>query len=169
MKNAKERLKIKINKNSKSILLFLLLSTTMLVTVPLTNAVDIPSYAFLSVKPTPIGVDQTLTVIMWLSAAPPTAAGAEGEKWEGFEVAVTKPDGSKETLGPFTSDPVGSAYTFYVPDQIGSYHFKFSFPGQQVTGTEAISGRSVDYYYQPSSSPDVEITVQADPILSYPD
>jgi hypothetical protein len=141
----------------------------MLVTMPITNAVDIPSYAFLSVKPTPIGVNQPLSVIMWLSAAPPTAAGAQGERWEGFEVAVTKPDGSKETLGPFSSDPVGSAYTYYVPDQVGTYYFKFSFPGQQVTGTEAISGRSVDYYYKPSSSPDIEITVQADPILSYPD
>src|SRR5690554_1047292 len=127
-----EVLRIKINKFGKLMVLFLLFSTVALVTLPTINAVDVPSYAFLSVTPTPIGVDQELIIVMWLSAAPPTAGGAHnrGEMWEGFEVLVTKPDGSKETLGSFTSDPVGSAYTFYTPDQVGTYYFTFTFPGQ---------------------------------------
>jgi len=49
-------------------------------------------------------------------------------------VDVTAPDGSKDTLGPFRSDPVGTSYTNYIPTQAGTYTFVFRFEGDTLTG-----------------------------------
>ncbi len=100
--------------------LVLLLTAALLATLPFVNARDITTYAYVSVAPNPIGVNQVVTVVMWASLNPPTLGGPVGEKWEGFKLNVTKPDGSKETLGPFRSDPVGTHAESYTPTQIGT-------------------------------------------------
>ncbi len=78
--------------------------------------------------------------------------------FQGYEVEITKPGGSVEIKGPFTSDAIASQWFLYTPDQVGTYTFQFDFPGQTI----------LDRYYQPSNSPEVEIVVQQDPIQSYP-
>ena len=88
--------------------------SVIIVSLPTINAMDVPTYAFLAVSPNPIGVGQEAIVMFWLSLVPPTAAGSAGDRWENMIVEVTQPDGTKETLGPFKSDPVGSAWTSYV-------------------------------------------------------
>jgi len=120
---------------------------------------DIPTYAFLSVVPNPVGVNQQVWVTMWLSEPPPTAFGPGGDRWGGFMVTIEKPDGTSEKKGPYSSDAVGAAYFIYVPDQVGTYYFQFSFPGQTIAGN----------YYMPSTSPKVSLTVQAEPIPSWPE
>ncbi len=95
---------------------------------------DIPTWTYLSVSPSPIGVGQQAFVIIWLNVCPPTANGQYGDRWQDLTVSVTKPDGTTTTLGPFTSDPVGSAYTTFTPDQVGVYSFQANFPGQILTG-----------------------------------
>ena len=60
------------------------------------------------------------------------------QQMENLTVAVTKPDGTTETLGPFTADPAAYAYTSYTPDMVGTYTFVFNFPGQLVTSVGAI-------------------------------
>ena len=89
-------------------------------------------------------------------------------------VDITRPDGSEETLGPFTSDQVGSAYTNYLPTQVGDYTFVFRFEGDTLTGEPyppggVIMGGEVFIgdKYLPSTSDPVTLTVQQDPIAEY--
>src|SRR5512138_2473475 len=98
-----------------------------------TPAWDIPTYAFVTTSPDTVGVNQYTLIVMWLDKYPPTAGGLGGDRWQGFSVAITKPDGTTQTLGPFASGPVGSTFTTYTPDQVGDYKIVFSWPGQTLT------------------------------------
>ena len=166
-------------------ILLLLFSLTIAI-IPLANAHDppweIPTTAYLVVSPNPAGVDQSLFLIMWLNGPPPTAEGIGGDRWQGFTIEVTKPDGTTQTLGPFMSDPTGSTYTTYTPTQIGTYTFKFSYPGQILslyhpeTGVEGGTSRALtfgtagDYIgdtFLPSSTTKT-VTVQEEPVEKMP-
>ncbi|XES78517.1 MAG: hypothetical protein ACBZ72_06490 [Candidatus Bathyarchaeia archaeon] len=150
-------------------LILMLIATTLLVYVPSTQAQqELPTYAFLAVSPNPVGINQEVLVTMWLNVVPLTAGGAGGDRWQDMTCTITKPDGSNETMGPFTSDPVGLQYFLYTPDQLGSYFFQWSFPGQHITGTDRF-GNPVDATYSGSTSPEVELVVQQEAIEPYPD
>jgi hypothetical protein len=161
------------------IALFLMLTIAVtLVALPAANAHTpawtIPTYAFLSVQPNPVGVGQEAFVNFWLDKVPPTAMQQYGDRWHNFTVTVTDPNGGTEKLGPFTSDDVGGAFTTYTPDTVGNYTFVFNFPGETVLGVNSspILGtqnpQSVGDYYQSSTSAKVTLAVQQEPILPYP-
>jgi outer membrane protein assembly factor BamB len=162
----------KINKIIVSTILILTIAMSMLA---LPNAVahdppqEVPTYAYLTAAPDPIGVDQQITLVFWLDKYPPTAAGFGGDRWTDMTIEVTKPDGHTETLGPFVSDPVGGGYALYTPDQVGVYNFVFNFPGQvlglnnPVTGLPGSSSPYIGDYYLPSSF-STSLTVQSAPI-----
>ncbi|MCW4045845.1 MAG: PQQ-binding-like beta-propeller repeat protein [Candidatus Bathyarchaeota archaeon] len=140
--------------------LVLLLTVASLAALPTASARDITTYAIITVSPNPVGAGQSALITMWVSMPPPTAAGAQGERWQNFRVNVTKPDGSKETLGPFSSDPVGMYQMRYTPTSIGKYTFQFYWPGQTST---------TGNYYTSSVSNIYELTVQEDWITEWPD
>ncbi|MFB3888093.1 MAG: hypothetical protein ACE14S_01265 [Candidatus Bathyarchaeia archaeon] len=108
---------------------FLALPVTSAHTPPQTY----PTFAYLALSPSPVGVGQNVYVIMWVSPNPPTAAGFGGDVWRDLTVTITKPDGTTVTLGPFNSDATGSTFTSYTPDQIGTYKFVFNYPGQVLS------------------------------------
>jgi hypothetical protein len=158
-----------------TIALFLVLTIAVtLVALPAANAHTpawtIPTYAYLSVMPNPVGVGQAAFVNFWIDKVVPTANGFYGDRWQNFIVTVTKPDGTTETLGPFTSDDVGGAHTTYVPATTGNYTFVFNFPGQTIAGANPpISNpQQVGDIYQPSTSAKVVLTVQQEPIQPFP-
>ena len=96
-----------------TIALFLaLLATAALVAFPIANAHTpawtVPTWAYISVSPSPVGVGQSVWVVFWLDKIPDTGGGVGGDRWRNLKIEITKPDASKETLGPFTSDPVRS-------------------------------------------------------------
>ncbi len=131
-------------------------------------AVPTPTYAFIAANPNPIGVNQPLQVSMWLADPPPTAAGAGGDRWIGFTVTITKPDGSTETKGPYTSDAVGGAYFTYYPTMTGTYTLKMHYPGgQTMTGFSFFTG-AFDNTYLASDSNVYSVTVQQEPISNPP-
>jgi hypothetical protein len=105
-----------------------------LIAVPTVYAHDppltIPTYAYISVAPNPVGVGQTAYVNVWLDKVPPGAEGYWGMVWHNMHVNVTKPDGTTVDLGTFNSDATGGAWTQFVPDKVGTYTVHFSFPGQ---------------------------------------
>jgi len=152
--------------------------TASMILVPTANAHTpawtISTYAYLSVNPNPVGVGQTVSVNFWLDKVPPTAMQQYGDRWHNMTVVVTKPDGTTETLGPFSSDDTGGAYTTYSPTQLGNYTFVFNFGGQTaanvnpspLTGTQ--NPQNVGDYYQPSTSSKVMLTVQQAAVLPYP-
>jgi len=167
-------MKILKSKTKISALTFVLVLTisAILTAFPTVVAHDppwtIPTWTYCIVAPNPIGVGQQVLIAFWREGAPPTAGGAYGDRWT-FTLEVTKPDGSKETLGPFTSDPVGGAYNLYTPDKVGTYYFQAKYPGQTLTGEnpDPMSTSVQAYigdYYEPSNSEEVALVVQEDPI-----
>ena len=152
-----------------AIAIFLMLTiTATLVALPAVNATtNVPTYAFLVVSPNPIGVGQEVTIIMWLDKANPTASGPAGGRFEGLTVTITKPDDSKENLGPFKTDDASYAISLYTPNQIGTYTLKVTFPGQQVTGIGGLIPIPINNYYEASSFT-TTLTVQEEPITQSP-
>jgi hypothetical protein len=154
-----------------------------LVALPVANAHYPPwtlsTYAFINVAPNPVGVNQTVYVTFWLDKVPPTSIGVWGMRWHNMTVTVTKPDGTTELLGPFSTDAVGGAWTQYRPTQIGTYKFVGNFPGQTVVlenpypfpNPGGFISTGYDYINDTytGSSATTTLTVQEDPIVTaYP-
>ena len=149
---------------SVALILLLLLSVTAIILPSANAAVPTPTYAFIAANPNPIGVNQPLQVSMWLSDPPPTADGPAGDRWEGFTVNITKPDGGVENMGPFTSDAVGGYYLTYYPKIVGEYKFQMHYPGgQNMTGFSFFTG-PYDNAFLASDSNVYTVTVQEQPI-----
>jgi len=140
-----------LNKRSKSrgrfvvvSLLFLLIGTVVISAVPMAEAHDpawtIPTYAYIVASPDPVGVGQPVFLVFWLDKVPPTAGGTGGDRWTGFRITVSKPDGTTQSLGPYVSDATSAAWDIFYPQQPGTYRFDFSFPGQVASLYHPVSG-----------------------------
>lgn len=118
-------------------LLLMLTFASVMAAFPLVEAHDPPltwpTFAYIALSPDPVGIGQTVYVVVWVSPNPPTAEGLSGDVWRGITVQVTKPDGSTETLGPWNSEPTGSTYTSFVPNAVGQYKFVANYPGQVLS------------------------------------
>ena len=89
------------------------------------------TYAISDAIPNPIGLGESTLLKCGISQAAANATSG----WSGITITVTKPDGTTETLGPFTTDSTGSTYTRYTPDQVGNYTLTTNVPNQTVTMT----------------------------------
>ena len=149
-------------------LILILTAQAIIASVPAVKGnTEFQTYAFVTVAPNPVGVSQTVEIAMWLANPPPGAEGPEGTRWQGYTVIVTKPDGTTQSLGPFNSDATGGTFTRYTPTIIGNYTIQMNFPGQNITGYDAL-GNYFDYSYTPSTSPKATLVVQQQPITSPP-
>lgn len=162
-----------------SILLSVLLATSIAAAaLPLAGAHSppwtVPNFTYIMVSPTTVGVGQHVLVIFWANTNPPTAYGSQGDRWN-FFIDITKPDGSKETVGPIMSDPIGGGYYSFTPDKIGTYSFVARFPAQVLTGlpgyigtpTVPIPNAYVNDTYGPSQSRVEYLTVQQSQVVGY--
>ena len=111
-------------------LILMLTMVIPLVAFPVTkadNATELPTFLLLNVGPNPVGVGQTAQVNAFMSKPPMTAGlGGSGSIYEKITIEVTRPDGIKDTLGPYKSDGTGGVWAAYTPTQIGNYTFKAS-------------------------------------------
>jgi outer membrane protein assembly factor BamB len=171
---------LKIKSKTMAFLIAVILTASMTVStvlIPSANAhtppINIPTYTFMSVSPNPIGAGQQVNLNFWVNEPPPTASAQYGDRWGNMTVIVTHPDGTKETLGPFTSDATGGSHTVYTPSVIGNYTFQMSFGGQTLTGQNLAPGTPttgpfanvfIGDYFQPSKSNIFTLTVQQEPI-----
>jgi hypothetical protein len=134
------------------------------------------SYAYLSARPPVLGIGQTLLVNVWICPGV-----FVGNYFVGYVVTVTKPDGTTEkiTLNSYNGD--ATSWFEYVPDTIGTYKFKFDFPGgyfpaaNYYTNPGAFFGAGTwtnmtqSRYYKPASTPyETNVTVQSEMISSWP-
>ncbi|MCW4015113.1 MAG: PQQ-binding-like beta-propeller repeat protein [Candidatus Bathyarchaeota archaeon] len=170
-------MKTKKNKTTASILTTIvtlaILCTSLAFPIVLAHdpSIDVPTYAYVTISPDTVSVGQTAFVLMWLNWPPPSAAGVGGDRWTGYTLEVTKPNGDIETLGPFMSDATSSTWHLFTPDQLGEYTFVFNFPGQEASLYHPVTGiegdlRYGDYigdYFLPSSAT-ATLTVQEEPI-----
>ncbi len=152
-------------KNKVTITLTLFFATlffisTIIVTLPTAKAVDIDTYAFISAAPNPVGVGQSTNVVAWLNVVPPIPVTVGGEPFRGYNITITRPDGSTESIGPVDSDPISNYYFQYTPSQTGTYYFQFSFPGQTFPNGN---------FYKPSVSNRQELTVQEQRVEPLPE
>jgi outer membrane protein assembly factor BamB len=173
-------MKFSTNKVEVTAVIFVLVLTfsALLAAFPTVVAHDppltVPTWAYISATNNPIGVGQQVVIVFWPNKIPPTASGAYGDRWT-WNIEVTKPDGTKETLGPFTSDPVGGGWTHYTPDQVGTYTFVAIMDDHVITGEPFPPGwgpasfgySDVNDTYLGDTSDPYELTVQEDPIEAW--
>lgn len=74
-------------------------STTLLPNAKATVGLNVTTYGFINVGPSPIGVGQTAYINMWVDKPTPTANGAYGDEWQNLKVTITQPNGNIVTLG----------------------------------------------------------------------
>ena len=145
-----------------------------------TPAYTFETVAYLSFRPNPIGVGQSLLVNVWLSPGTYHAFPMTN-----YEVDIKKPDGSEETIGPFGSY-VGDATAWfeYIPNQAGTWQFKFHQPGTYIpaghywdmpgseTGGYMATGKYYDLgasiLYTASETDWQNLTVQENMVSSWP-
>jgi outer membrane protein assembly factor BamB len=168
---------MKIAKNktkATAIALFLVLTVAFtLVALPAANAHtppwSIPTHAYINVAPNPVGVGQTVAVLIWLDRTMQGALVGNAQKMHDYNLTITKPDGKTETqIFPFIADPTSAQFWQYTPTQVGIYQFVFSYPGQTFTWSGAYQNDT----YAPSTSRTFYLTVQQEQlpaaINSYP-
>ena len=163
-----------------AILIALLLTISMATTIILTPTTsahtppwEIQLFAFCNVGPNPAEIGQAVTVGFWLNEPPMTAATIYGDRFGPFTVHVVKPDGTNETLGPFTSDASGGSSTRYTPDQLGEYKFQMTYPGQTLNGgqyglTSISNPNFINDTILPATSNVAILTVQDEPVPVLP-
>ena len=167
-------MKLQRNKTLSTIALILILTVSAFIaSMPAVNAHTppwtVPTSAYCIAVPNTIGLGQYTTIVVWTDRYPGTAGGGIGQRWDGFTIEITKPDGTKETIGPFkASSDVGSDARQYVPTQLGTYTIVFSWPGETVVSSPA-SLTSVDIgdYYQGSTSAPATFVVKQAPIAEW--
>ncbi|MFA5365440.1 MAG: PQQ-binding-like beta-propeller repeat protein [Candidatus Bathyarchaeia archaeon] len=160
-----QKTKFNKNKTATSFALILLLTLSVLTAVAQPASAQAATstsatYAFITVNPNPIGVGQMLQVSFWLTIPPPTAVADQGDRWQGFSVTITKPDGTTELKSGYSSDAVGAAFFVYYPTLIGTYKFQMSFPGQTLTN---------NITYLPSQSNIASLVVQQESVAQVQD
>lgn len=134
---------------------FLLVLSSASLGIPTVNAAEQETRAFLSLNPNPVGVNQVVDVTAILQPIPPLAT----DKFTGMVITITKPDGTTETKGPYTSSPIGSQYFVYTPTMVGVYRFVFNYGGDTFK----------DATFLPSTSPVTDLVVQQNPVTPYED
>jgi hypothetical protein len=146
-------------KTASLVLILVLTFSTTILALPIVSAHDPPweiqTYAYITASPDPIGVGQQAIILFWVvgmpAGVPSTAAGVGGYRWIDMKVDVTMPNGNTQTLGTFTSDPIGGSWVSFTPTEVGTYKFSLFFPKQQsslynpITGVEGDASRYPDY------------------------
>ncbi|MEM2911538.1 MAG: PQQ-binding-like beta-propeller repeat protein [Candidatus Bathyarchaeia archaeon] len=134
-----------------------------------TPPISVPTYAYVQVSPNPVGVNESVFIVMWLHGAPPTAAGIGGDRYHDFWITIYTPRGNVEKFGPYISDPTGSTFMKYVPKEVGKYTIVFNYTGQVIslyhpkTGIPGQNSIFINDTWLPSSAT-TTLTVQEEPI-----
>ncbi len=130
--------------------------------------------ARLAFTPNPVGVNQIFTINLWIT--PPPSA----ERYmKDYQVEITKPDGTSNTVTIDSYVADGTAWFPYLADQVGEWNLQFFFQGQYNPAgfysdgewrTEEFQG-SMWYdgdYYRPTQTAVQTLTVQEEFVYSWP-
>jgi len=155
--------------------------------VPTTKAHSPPwqiaDHCYLAIAPNPVGVGQTVSVLIWTAQPTANSAITNNIRKENYVLTFTAPDGKNTTITWDVVDNTGGEqFTTFVPDQVGTYTATFVFKGMtyptlsQVTSTvplSAATNTSINAYAGDIFLPDQTsetFTVQQEPLtaINYP-
>jgi len=129
----------KFNKNKKlttiALILTLTIAATFMTYLPITAQEKGPSYGFVNVSPRTAGIHQTIVVNAWTSPVPPDAymgAPLYDKFRTGYMFTFTKPDGTTDIKGPYSSYADGTVFLTYAPDQTGTWSVVLYWPGDDI-------------------------------------
>jgi hypothetical protein len=134
---------------------------------------EIPTYAYVTCAPNPIGVDQQVNVFMFLTNYFYGSQYTNTYRFHNFQLTITSPTGHVETQNfPYIADTTSNQATTFTPTEVGTYTLNFTYPGQTITAADQAAGSLyVNDTFLPSSA-STTLTVQQDPIppaiTSYP-
>jgi hypothetical protein len=131
--------------------------------------------AFLSFRPNPVGLGQTFIVNMWLN--PATHAS---RYLKDYQVIITKPDGTKDSLVMNSYHADTTAWFEYIANQVGQWKLQFVFPGgyfpagNYTPAPGAVFGTATQSfpqscYYEPDSTEEQTLTVQENIVYPWPE
>ncbi|UCC58594.1 MAG: PQQ-binding-like beta-propeller repeat protein [Candidatus Bathyarchaeum sp.] len=127
--------------------------------------------AFLSFRPTTVGVNQPILVNLWLNPAT-----HRSRYHPDYEVIITDPDGNAESTFIDSYEADTTAWFEFTPDQVGDWTLQFVFHGTYFPGGDVPGGFGEgptvtlgSTYYEPSSTEVLSLTVQEDIVYSWPD
>jgi hypothetical protein len=138
-----------------------------------TPDVTVVSDVYLSTRPNPVGLGQTILVNIWLDPGPSYARYLSD-----YKVTLTKPSGATDevVLDSYPAD--GTAWFEYTVDEVGTWTLKFEFPGgyfpagnYTVPAGVNMAGYTESYkksvYYAPASTPETQLVVQDQAVASW--
>jgi hypothetical protein len=136
-----------------------------------TPSVTITPVPHLSFRPNPVGVGQTFIVNLWLT--PSVHASRHHPE---YDVIITKPDGTADTIKMESYPADSTAWFEYVASEVGTWKLKFVFPGTYFPGGTVPGGffegatvTLLPAYYSPVSTEEETLTVQDAVVLPWPE
>jgi hypothetical protein len=134
---------------------------------------SLDTFAYLSFRPNPIGVGQSLLVNIW------TQPGVHHAFYMcDYKVTMQKPDGTQVVVVTNSYVADNTAWFEYIVDQVGTWKLKFESPGTYIPrgtyvdrpGVLTSPNITLSYsiYYKPSSTDWQELEVQEDMVASWP-
>ena len=168
---------MKFAKNKIATIALIILLTTITFGTEFTThaqAIDIPTFLFVTASPNPVGIGQTVYVGITFSKPPPTSSGFTGDLYQDITLAIIDPDGEKTTYGPYLGSMAAGVTFSFTPDKVGNYTMQAFYPGQVLTGTNplnriTIGGNNrqlIGSKMLPSESNIKTLTVTEDPVGS---
>ncbi len=126
---------------------------------------ELPTHAYISVSPNPVGLGQEVLIIFWLDRTIQGTAITNDIRYRDYQLTITAPDGTTQTQKwDIIWDTTTSQYYPFTPTQTGTYTLNFTFPGQ----TYDYGGAYQNDIYLPSTA-STTLTVQEDKIERLPD
>ncbi len=155
------------------VLTILFALSTVFASIPInaadTTEIEVDTVAYLSFRPTLVGLGQTFLVNIWV-----TPATHVQRNLTDYNVIITKPDGTIDEIGPLTSyDGDATAWFEYVADQVGDWTLQFVFKGchcpsfNTTASMFSSAGTLPAAYYKPSESKKMTLTVQEEQVNSW--
>jgi outer membrane protein assembly factor BamB len=107
-----------------------------IVVSPTANAHDpiwtIHSYAYLQAGPNPVGVGQSVLILMWVDGPVPGASLTNDVRRHDYTLTIKDPNGEIEKTYNWqeVADPTSTQFVKYAPTKVGTYTLEFNYPGQ---------------------------------------
>ncbi|MDR1991888.1 MAG: PQQ-binding-like beta-propeller repeat protein [Nitrososphaerota archaeon] len=151
----------------------------LVITIPLTALStqahtppwEIPTYAYINVAPNPVGVGQTVSIIMFIDKLFDGALLVNNYRFHNYNLTIIKPNNTIETkIFDIVTDSTSAQGYQYIPQETGEYTFIFTFPGQainQYANQYNPNSAFVNDTYGPSTT-QTTLIVQQEPISSHP-